>query len=64
MTPPRPPLQSEYHFKSFKFIGQHVTQVAVDQDGEYSVATTSNPLDAATKLREIADHIEHMENNT
>lgn len=59
---PQLPLSAEYQFKTATIIDHHVSQVAIDGGGEYSVATTGNPLLLAKKLREIADHIEHMEN--
>lgn len=63
MTTPQTPIKADYQFKSATIIGQHVTQVAVDGQGEYHVATSGEPLHMAAKLRQIAAHIEHLENS-
>lgn len=58
MTKPRPPIDPKFSLKSAPFIGEHVSQIAIDGLGEYAVFTNEAPEVLARLLRGIADHLE------
>ena len=63
MTKPKPPIDPNFSLKSAPFIGEHVSQIAIDGLGEYAVYTNEQPADLARMLRGIADHIEEGDTN-
>ena len=58
MPEPQKSIDPKYSLKSTDFIGEHVTQIAIDGQGEYAVLTNSDPYDLAHLLRTIANQIE------
>ena len=55
---PQKSIEPKYSLKSTDFIGEHVTQIAIDGQGKYAVLTNSDPYDLAHLLRTIANQIE------
>lgn len=58
---PQKSIEPKYSLKSTDFIGEHVTQIAIDGQGEYAVLTNSDPYDLAHLLRTIANQIERYQ---
>lgn len=58
MPEPQKSIDPKYSLKSTDFIGEHVSQIAIDGQGEYAVFTNSYPYDLAHLLRTIANQIE------
>ena len=58
MPNPQKSIDPKYSLKSSADIGEHVTQIAIDGQGEYAVFSNSDPYDLAHLLRTIANQIE------
>jgi hypothetical protein len=62
MTKTQPPIDPKFSLKTAEIIGEHVSQVAVDGQGEYAVFTNEPLGKLAKTLRAIADHIDQERN--
>lgn len=59
MITPQQPIKAKYTLLSAGFIGEHITQIATDNAGEFAVLTNREPEYVAQDLRRIADQIEN-----
>lgn len=50
----QPSLEAHYELSSNRVVGKHVTQLAVDRFGDYTVRTNSDPGKVADLLERIA----------
>lgn len=58
MPNPQKSIDPKYSLKSAETIGEHVSQIAIDGQGEYAVFTNADPYELAHTLRTIANQIE------